>query len=65
MELFSTAQKMKISVKVFFSKCEQSFLRISSYLVKTPGKLRFLCSEEVFGRATVIKNIAKLPRKHF
>ena len=43
-----TAQKMKFSMKDFFSKCDQirSFLRIWSHLLKKilNGKLHFLCS---------------------
>ena len=45
---FDTAQKMKFSIKHFFSKCDQirSFLRIWSRLLKKPlsGKLHFLYS---------------------
>ena len=41
-----TAQKMKYSIKVFFSKGDQtrSFLRIWSHLLKKSGKLHFMCS---------------------
>ena len=45
---FDTAQKMKFSIKHFFSKCDQirSFLRIWSRLLQKPlsGKLHFLYS---------------------
>ena len=45
---FDTAQKMKFSIKHFFSKCDQirSFLRIWSRLLKKSlsGKLHFLYS---------------------
>ena len=43
-----TAQKMKFSIKDFFSKCDQSrsFLRIWSHLLKKSlMKTSFLCSE--------------------
>ena len=43
-----TAQKMKFSIKDFFTKCDQirSFLRVWSHLLfkSLVGKLQFLCS---------------------
>ena len=42
----STAEKMKFSIKYFFSKCDQihSFLWIWSHLLKKPLIENFLCS---------------------
>ena len=53
-----TAQKMKFSIKDFFSKCEKihNFMRIWSHLLKKilNGKLHFLCSKQVPNRHSTI-----------
>ena len=46
-QILCTAQKMKLSIKDFFSKCDpiRSFLRICHFTKKIfNGKLHFLCS---------------------
>ena len=46
MEYQDTAQKMKFSIKDFFSKCDQirSFLRIWSHLLKKSLIENFFCA---------------------
>ena len=53
-----SAQKMKFSIKNFFSKCDQirSFMQIWSHLLKKPLIENFLCSDILLRRAY---NLAK------
>ena len=69
----STAQRMKFSIKGFFSKCEKihSFLRIWSHLLKKSlmENFIFLCSEDASGCLSVMSSrdldIPEIARKKF
>ena len=60
-QLANTAQKMKFSIKNFFSKCEQicSFLRIWSHLLKKSFMENFIfCAVKI----TELRNLATIDK---
>ena len=67
---FPTTQKMKFSIKVFFSKCDQirSFLRIWSHLLKKSLKENFIFCAVVLEnkfRKEIILNTFDTKQKFF
>ena len=58
-----TVQKMKFSIKDFYSKCDQipSFLRIWSYLLKKPFVGKFIFRAVVLVLYDCFPVLAKMP----